>query len=128
MHMGRFAYEALKSVCKQTFAFPPGVYLVADTLSVFSAVDGSVLAAWRFRFDNPSEVVRTQQERLGVSELLPVGVDNNDLWLIAAETAWQLEALPVPLTFQAAPAADFGFSTPSKAARVTCPLHQPAPR
>ncbi|MEY4509747.1 MAG: hypothetical protein RLZZ450_1869 [Pseudomonadota bacterium] len=123
VHMGRFAYDTLRAVAKQTFAFPAGVHFVADTLSVFSSVDGSVLAAWRFRFDDPSEVFLTQQLRQRETELSPVGVDGADLWLIAAEKADLLAALPVPLTFQAAPAADFGYA-PGTEAHLACPLRQ----
>jgi hypothetical protein len=122
MHMGRFAYDTLTTVSRQTFAFPLGVHFVADTLSVFSSPEGVVLAAWRFRFDDASEVALTQQQRQGVSDLLPVGVDGTDLWLIVAEDPAALAALPVPLTFQAAPAADFGFDASSKPAQVACPL------
>ncbi|HEY6880323.1 MAG TPA: hypothetical protein VI299_20005 [Polyangiales bacterium] len=123
MHMGRFAYEVLRTVSKQTSAFPDGAHFVADTLSVFSSAEGTVLASWRFRFDDPSQVLLTQQWRQGASDLLPVGVDGADLWLIASEDSGLLTSLPSPLTFQAAPAADFGLDVPDKPAQIDCPRH-----
>ncbi|MDB4974971.1 MAG: hypothetical protein JWN48_3312 [Myxococcaceae bacterium] len=124
LHLGRFVYGMYARTSEDGFLFPVGPDFVADTFSVFSATDGSVLAVWRLRFADPALVTRTLQWLAERGSTLQVGSEGSDLWIVEAETPALAATLPVPLTFQAAPRVDLGLDQTSAAAtRIDCRDH-----
>ena len=112
LHLGRFAYEAWKTRTRSETLLqdlPDSEHFVADTLSVFTAPEtGTVLAAWRFRFDDEAALhawsLRNDDARDTVSgRATRIEFDGADTWLFAAEDAETLDLVPETVQWESAP-------------------------
>jgi hypothetical protein len=122
-HLGRFLYEVGLDSYETRIprdSLPAGDRFVADTLSVFVAEDGRVLAVYRARFASEDDLAelsdhleREREDYERWPEREPphgyVGIEGRDLWWAEAEWSLPSEAPSSELTWQAAPETDFGY-------------------
>lgn len=115
-HLGRFLYAARARAGR--LALPFGHEFVADTLCVFADQEGSISATWRIRFDSEAAAERAAGESpVTDAAASHTEVDGTDVWWAAGFR----QALPRDLSWEAAPAQDFGFEEEPTSRRIHCP-------